>query len=84
MATSKTFSDLLFKLISLLSLIQGAEISIISLSIENMLKVMFEAGSKSNFTYFSPFSWENQYGRGRERGKEEKDTKEKLFLTPNS
>jgi hypothetical protein len=21
-----------------------------------MLKVMFEAGSKSNFTYFSPFS----------------------------
>lgn len=57
-ATGKTFSDLLFRLISLLSSTQGAEISIASLSIENMLKVMFEAGSKGNFTYFSPFSLE--------------------------
>ena len=57
MATCKTFSKLLFKLISLLSLVQGAKKTIQSLSIENMLKVMFEAGSKCNSTYFSPFSF---------------------------
>ena len=47
-----------------------------------MLKVMFEAGSKGNYTYFSPFSLKIYYSQGGDR--ETKGIQKSKFQTPYS